>query len=74
MWMKPVGGLTLSSWLWVFTNREATVYTIADNRSSDVVVEMLGEKFPGILASDGFRPMTNGAERVVDRSAWHIEI
>lgn len=46
---------TLSGWLWVFTNREVTVYTIADNRSSDVVVEMLGEKFPGILASDGFR-------------------
>ena len=46
---------TLAGWLWVFTNREATVYTIADNRSSDVVVEMLGEKFPGILASDGFR-------------------
>jgi transposase len=46
---------TLSGWLWVFTNREVTVFTIADNRSSDVVVEMLGEKFPGILASDGFR-------------------
>lgn len=46
---------TLSGWLWVFANTDATVYTIADNRSSDVVVEMLGEKFPGILASDGFR-------------------
>ena len=46
---------TLSSWLWVFANQEATVYTIADNRSSDVVVEMLGETFSGILASDGFR-------------------
>lgn len=46
---------TLSGWLWVFANASATVYTIADNRSSDVVVEMLGETFPGILASDGFR-------------------
>lgn len=46
---------TLSGWLWVFANADATVYTIADNRSSDVVVEMLGEKFSGILASDGFR-------------------
>ena len=46
---------TLSGWLWVFANADATVYTIADNRSSDVVVKMLGESFPGILASDGFR-------------------
>jgi transposase len=46
---------TLSGWLWVFANAEVTLYTIADNRSSDVVVEMLGEKFSGILASDGFR-------------------
>jgi transposase len=46
---------TLSGWLWVFANTDATVYSIADNRSSDVVVEMLGEKFSGILASDGFR-------------------
>ncbi len=46
---------TLSGWLWVFANAEATVYTIEDNRSSDVVVEMLGEKFSGILVSDGLR-------------------
>jgi hypothetical protein len=45
---------TLSAWLWVFTNQEATVYTIRDNRSSDVVVEILGRKFQGILASDCF--------------------
>ena len=45
---------TLPAWLWVFTNQEATVYVIRDNRSSDVVVEILGEKFKGILASDCF--------------------
>jgi transposase len=45
---------TLSAWLWVFTNREATVYAIRDNRSSDVVVEILGEEFKGILATDCF--------------------
>lgn len=43
---------TLSAWLWVFTNQEVSVYAIRDNRSSDVVVDILGEKFPGILASD----------------------
>lgn len=45
---------TLSAWLWVFTNHEMTVYAIRANRSSDVVIDILGEKFKGILASDGF--------------------
>jgi transposase len=45
---------TLAAWLWVFTNREVTVYTIADNRSHEVVVEILGEAFEGILSSDCF--------------------
>jgi transposase len=45
---------TLSAWLWVFANTEVTVYAIRDNRSSDVVVEILGEKFKGVLASDCF--------------------
>ena len=40
---------TLSAWLWVFANQEATVYAIRDNRSSDVVVEIMGEEFKGIL-------------------------
>jgi hypothetical protein len=44
----------LSAWLWVFTNQEITVYAIRDNRSSDVVVEILGKQFQGILASDCF--------------------
>jgi transposase len=45
---------TLAAWLWVFTNSEATVYTIRANRSSDVVVDVLGQEFKGILASDCF--------------------
>ena len=45
---------TLAAWLWVFTNRDATVYAIRDNRSSDVVVDILGREFKGILASDCF--------------------
>lgn len=43
---------TLAAWLWVFTHQEVTVYAIRDNRSSDAVVDILGEKFQGILASD----------------------
>jgi transposase len=45
---------TLAAWLWVFTNREATVYTIRANRSSDVVIDILGQEFKGILSSDCF--------------------
>jgi transposase len=45
---------TLSAWLWVFTNQEVTVYAIRDNRGSDVVVEILGKEFKGILVSDCF--------------------
>ena len=45
---------TLSAWLWVFTNRDVTVYTIRDNRSSDVVIDILGREFQGVLASDCF--------------------
>ena len=45
---------TLSAWLWVFTNQQVSVYAIRDNRSSDVVIEILGKEFKGILASDCF--------------------
>ncbi len=45
---------TLSAWLWVFAHRDLTVYTIRANRSSDVVLDMLGIQFAGILTSDGF--------------------
>jgi hypothetical protein len=45
---------TLSAWLWVFTNWEITLYSIRANRSSDVVIDILGEQFQGVLASDDF--------------------
>jgi transposase len=44
---------TLSAWLWVFTHRDLTIYTIRANRSSDVVLDILGSHFSGILTSDG---------------------
>ena len=44
---------TLSAWLWVFTQREVTVYTIRANRSSDVMLDVLGTHFSGVLTSDG---------------------
>lgn len=44
----------LSAWLWVFTNRHITVYTIETSRSHEVVVNILGKDFKGILVSDCF--------------------
>jgi len=40
---------TLSAWLRVFTNQETTVYTIRTSRGHDVVVDILGTEFAGIL-------------------------
>jgi hypothetical protein len=44
----------VSAWLWVFTNRQLTVYTIHQSRSHEVVVAILGREFAGILVSDCF--------------------
>jgi len=43
----------LSAWLWVFCTDEITVYVIDYRRSSEVVVEVLGEDFAGRLMTDG---------------------
>jgi len=45
---------TLSAWLWVFTNQETTVYTIRRSRGHEVVLDILGAEFAGILNSDCF--------------------
>jgi len=45
---------TLSAWLWVFTNQKITVYTIKTSRSHEVVVNILGKEFKGVLVSDCF--------------------
>jgi len=46
---------TLSAWLWVFANREITVYTIRQSRGHQVVIDILGAEFEGVLVSDRFR-------------------
>jgi hypothetical protein len=39
-------------WLWVFTAPETTVYHVDQSRGSQVVLEMLGEDYRGMLVSD----------------------
>lgn len=38
--------------LWVFTNPSLTVYQVRASRGRDVVFDMLGDKFGGVLVSD----------------------
>jgi transposase len=42
------------AWLWVFTNQEATVYTIDPTRAHEVAERVLGEEFDGVLGCDCF--------------------
>lgn len=44
----------LGAWLWVFTSQRITVYTIEESRSHEVVVEILGRRFEGVLVCDCF--------------------
>ncbi len=39
-------------WLWTFTTADATVYHVDHCRGREVVLEMLGDHFDGILVSD----------------------
>jgi transposase len=39
-------------WLWVFTNPKLTFYLVDQSRGRDVVVNVLGDSYEGILVSD----------------------
>jgi transposase len=39
-------------WLWVYTHPRLTVYAVRQSRGRDVVHEILGPTFPGVLVSD----------------------
>jgi transposase len=49
-----VGGF--SAWLWAFTNRRETVYSIAPGRGFAEASEILGEEYAGTLVADGWAP------------------
>src|SRR4051794_13866690 len=43
-----------SAWLWVFADAHATLYRIRHSRGHEVVVEVLGDDYQGVLVSDCF--------------------
>jgi transposase len=46
----------LSSWLWAFTNRRETVYSIQRGRGFSEAASVLGENYAGTLGVDGWAP------------------
>jgi len=55
---------TLSAWLWVFCGKGVTVYTIRASRGHEVVLDILGRTFQGVLTSDGL--LTYNAAALAD--------
>jgi transposase len=48
----------MSAWLWVFTNKDITIYTIRSGpgaRGHEIPAEILGPDFDGYLIVDGFK-------------------
>ncbi len=43
-----------NGWMWIFQNKNASYYKIDEHRSSEVVKEVLGEKYDGTIVSDFF--------------------
>lgn len=39
-------------WLWIFANKDSTVYRVAEGRGRNVVIETLGSDYGGVLVSD----------------------
>ncbi len=39
-------------WLWIFTNKDATLFHIDESRGGKVVTNILGEKYRGVLGCD----------------------
>jgi len=42
-----------NKWLWAFTTEEETLYTLRDTRGSEVLEDVLGDDFRGIIVCDG---------------------
>ena len=61
-------------WLWVFTTREGlTFYRVDEHRGSDVVRDVLGDEFSGILVSDCLSSYDPPAYRKHKCIAHHLQ-
>jgi transposase len=61
-----------SVWLWVFTNRRETVYSIQPGRGYSEAVEILGEGYAGTLVADGWAPYQKFEEATHQTCLAHL--
>ena len=61
-----------SVWLWVFTNRSETVYSIQPGRGYAEASEILGEGYPGVLVADGWAPYQKFEEATHQTCLAHL--
>jgi len=60
------------AWLWRFAGEDLTVYLIARGRGYEQAVEILGEKFSGVLERDGWAPYRRFANARHQTCAAHL--
>ncbi len=65
-----VGGS--SAWLWAFTNRRETVYSIASGRGFAEASEILGKEYAGTLVADGWAPYRSFAQATHQTCLAHL--
>ncbi|MEK6868652.1 MAG: IS66 family transposase [Nanoarchaeota archaeon] len=57
-----VGGLNFH--LWVFTNEGVTLYVIRKSRGKDVIEEVLGKNYKGVIGSDGWASYASYTDKI----------
>lgn len=57
-----VGGLNF--YLWVFTSKDVTLYVIRKSRGKDVVEEVLGEDYKGVIGCDGWTSYPSYTDKI----------
>jgi len=65
-----VGGL--SAWLWAFTNRHETVYSIRRGRGYAEAAEVLGHGYAGVLGADGWAPYRRFTQATLQTCLTHL--
>lgn len=59
-------------WLWVFVTTMATVYVQRPSRGFDVIEEILGQDFRGLLGHDGWAPYDKLSEALHQQCLAHL--